>query len=266
MKRIISATVLAVLLFTSSASFALAGNPVPSAVSYKADYSQYSVEELTALIAQLTKQLDELKKATVPCYVSDKDMSLGDGEVGDGLAGDVERLQSFLREKGYFQFAKNTGFFGKITRTSLMAFQSAQGISQTGDFDAATRAKAHSLMCTKTTVINKIKDIPVMTEKKPEASVSEKKPLTTIVATGDGYKVRWGVDGPLKNGIKILWSKTSGPTYPPRATDRAIHDSGESMKYGPEAFDGAGTYYVRICEYTGSGCGIYSNETTVQLQ
>lgn len=31
------------------------------------------------------------------------------------------------------------------------------------------------------------------------------------------------------------------------------------------AFDEAGTYYVRVCEYLGGHCGVYSNEITVTL-
>jgi hypothetical protein len=271
MNKTIIASALALALFGSSVSLALAGTPVVSTTAYKADYQYSSIEELTALIAKLTAQLEEMKKNTAACFVSDKALSLGDGEVGDNLAGDVDRLQSFLREKGHFTFAKNTGFFGKITMTALVAFQNANGLSATGEFDAATRAKAHSLQCMKATVNNKIKDTTSYDKKKEEEKKaaeynSGKKALTTIVATGDYYKVRWGLDGVPKNGIKIMWSKTSGPTYPPRSTDRAIHDSGESMKYAPEGFDGPGTYYVRICEYLENGtCGVYSNETTITI-
>jgi peptidoglycan hydrolase-like protein with peptidoglycan-binding domain len=282
MKNIITAFIITLTLLGSSASTAFAVTPVTTSapISYKSDFSNYSIDELTTLIAQLTKQLEELKKSSVPCFVTTKTLSLGDGEVGDGLASDVERLQSFLREKGHFQLSKNTGFFGKITRTALMAFQSAQGIAQTGDFDAATRERAHAQMCTKTimktTAVEQKKTEPQVVEKKPEQTpvdpkktetpVVEKKPLTTIVATGDGYKVRWGIDGYLKNGLKIVWSKTSGPTYPPRSTDSALFTNGESMKQELSAFDGAGTYYVRICEYLENGtCGVYSNETKVQL-
>jgi hypothetical protein len=29
--------------------------------------------------------------------------------------------------------------------------------------------------------------------------------------------------------------------------------------------NGAGTYYVRVCEYVGGACGVYSNELTVSM-
>lgn len=68
------------------------------------------------------------------------------------------------------------------------------------------------------------------------------------------------------NGFKLVWSKTSSPTYPTRSSDRYQYYSSASQRNGVVYdFDGAGTYYVRVCEYFDGACGVYSNQITVTL-
>jgi peptidoglycan hydrolase-like protein with peptidoglycan-binding domain len=228
------------------------------------NYSVMSVDQLEKLITKLQTKLAEMKKGSA-CFVSDKDLSIGDGE-DDDLKDDVKRLQQFLKEKGYFGYGV-TGYFGKATRTSVVAFQTAQGIGRTGEFDGATRAKAHALTC-------KVAKKAVVAEKKAvkEEDKEESKEQTgvvkSIVAKSEGERVTWTVDGYSKNGFKVVWSKTSNPTYPNRETDRYQYfsESGVRSSNSLEAFNGAGTYYVRVCEYLGGACGTYSNSVTVSLQ
>lgn len=80
-------------------------------------------------------------------------------------------------------------------------------------------------------------------------------------------KVGWTMNGTASQGVKVVWSKNSGPTYPVRSGDNAYYngETGNSYQY-LDAFSGAGTYYVRVCEYTGSGCNVYSNEIAIQLK
>lgn len=87
------------------------------------------------------------------------------------------------------------------------------------------------------------------------------------LSSGDGINVNWTVDGYSDNGFKLVWSKTSGPTYPTRKTDRYHYYSSANTTTGTiEDFDGnGGTYYVRVCEYLGGACGVYSNEIIVEL-
>ncbi len=87
----------------------------------------------------------------------------------------------------------------------------------------------------------------------------------TLSDDGDG-KVSWTVDGYSESGYKVVWSLTSGPTYPLRSTDKyAYHSSPSTLSSTLNAFDGDGTYYVRVCEYLGGKCGVYSNEIEVEL-
>ena len=83
---------------------------------------------------------------------------------------------------------------------------------------------------------------------------------------GDG-KVKWSVNGYSDMGFKVVWSKTSTPTYPTRSTDQYQYfsDPNKTTSDVIDAFDGAGTYYVRVCEYLGGACGVYSNQITINL-
>ena len=236
-----------------------------TSTSSSSNYSAYSVDELEALIAKLQKQLEEMKKWS-QCFVSDKDLSLGDGDE-DGLSEDVRRLQDFLREKGYFFAKKSTGYFGKITRTALVNFQKGAGSAQTGEFDAATRAKTHSLYCKVARIENKTKNKEVIKyEEKKEAKQEVKSVVNSISLSAQANAVTWKTDGYSKSGFKIVWSKNSGPTYPTRDGDKYIYlGSPETNSVTLNAFSGSGTYYARVCEYLGGSCGTYSNEVTVSL-
>lgn len=240
--------------------------PAAAITTSSTDYGSYSIEQLESLIAKLQKQLEELRKGS-KCFVSDHDLSLGDGEGGE-LTNDVRRLQDFLREKGHFSY-KSTGYFGKITRASVVAFQKSAAIAQTGEFDAATRAKAHGLVC-KSVIKPKaeVKKDPSYekkeTEKKSEQQASSVKSIW--LAVGEAGRVHWKVDGHSSMGFKVVWSKTAGPTYPNREVDRyQFLDSPSANQAQLEAFDGSGTYYVRICQYLGGSCGTYSNEVKIQF-
>ncbi|MFA6474951.1 MAG: fibronectin type III domain-containing protein [Patescibacteria group bacterium] len=92
------------------------------------------------------------------------------------------------------------------------------------------------------------------------------KPVASITVTVDGSNVSWVVDGDAVNGFKVVWSKNEHPTYPTRTGDQYQYVSADTSLATLTSFDGAGTYYVRVCNYTGSGCGVYSNEVTVTLE
>lgn len=90
--------------------------------------------------------------------------------------------------------------------------------------------------------------------------------VNSITLSGSGSSFSWSVDGYSDSGFKLVWSKTSHPTYPCRDTDKYNYYSDPNTKSGSiDAFDGEGTYYVRVCEYLGGKCGIYSNQLQVEL-
>lgn len=100
------------------------------------------------------------------------------------------------------------------------------------------------------------------TEKETETSEA----VSSISLSGSGSTVKWTVDGYSKSGFKVVWSKTSSPTYPTRSTDSyQYYSSPNTSSSTLNAFDGDGTYYVRVCEYLGGQCGVYSNQITLEL-
>ncbi|MDP3970545.1 MAG: fibronectin type III domain-containing protein [bacterium] len=91
--------------------------------------------------------------------------------------------------------------------------------------------------------------------------------VTSITATAGSEKVTWGVTGYSVNGFKVVWSKNENPTYPLRDGDKYKYFSDPGATSSSlYAFDGAGTYYVRVCEYLGGSCGEYSNQVSLTLQ
>jgi hypothetical protein len=89
--------------------------------------------------------------------------------------------------------------------------------------------------------------------------------LGAITLTGEktpegAVALSWTADGLAENGYKIVWSKTPGKAYP-----------GDKRTYNPLYYyekvlgpmkPGTGTWYFRVCEWTGETCGTYSNELT----
>jgi len=91
-------------------------------------------------------------------------------------------------------------------------------------------------------------------------------PVTSINLTLDGADLTWSVDGESSKGFKVVWSKNEHPTYPTRSGDKYHYFSSPSQTTDTiTSFDGDGKYYVRVCEYLGGACGLYSNELSVVL-
>lgn len=91
--------------------------------------------------------------------------------------------------------------------------------------------------------------------------------LTYILLEGEDENITWDNDCVSKKGYKVVWSKTPEPTYPVRqGLDRYHYFSSPDQRTDTlTPFDGDGEYYVRVCEYLGGRCGIYSNEIKVYL-
>ena len=219
----------------------------------------YSEEELTALIAKLQRQLEEVRKNKVQCALADVDLSIGDGD-GDNLREHVRGLQGFLKEKGFLA-TEPTGYFGKLTRAALIGYQKSAGVEQSGELNSSVRGMIKNQKCKKDYYIKKIE-----VQEKNKEYMSSAGAVTSIALTGTGSSVTWSTSGYSKNGFKVVWSKNPNPTYPNRDGDRYIYLSEPSARTtNLEAFNGTGTYYVRTCEYLGGSCGVYSNEISVSL-
>jgi hypothetical protein len=95
---------------------------------------------------------------------------------------------------------------------------------------------------------------------------SERKVNSLTIKSDGGNNVSWTVDGYSKLGYKIVFSKNSDPTYPTRDGDKYIYISNPDEKNtSVDTFSGSGTYHVRVCEYLGEACGLYSNQIEINL-
>ena len=86
-----------------------------------------------------------------------------------------------------------------------------------------------------------------------------------LESAGMNY-IQWTVDGYSAQGFKVVWSKNENPTYPTREGDKYnYYPDPNRAKDALTPFAGDGTYFVRVCEYLGGKCGVYSNQVTVTL-
>lgn len=263
---------------------------ISNSFALEINLSSYSLDDLKILAKQINIKIQELEKNKAQnCFVSNSDLSLGDGE-GGVLTNDVRKLQDFLREKRFFQY-KSTGYFGKLTKTALISYQTSIGVTGSGEFDAATREKAHSGQCSSNKKYDDDKDKQeylkkekIMEEEKKKAEYykeEEKRKaelykkensynnsqVQSISLTSNGNIVSWVTSGNSQYGYKVTWSKSPNPTYPPRDYDKAEYYSDPNVtKATISDFSGNGKYYVRVCEYLNGKCGVYSNEIILDIQ
>ncbi|MEK9154383.1 MAG: PKD domain-containing protein [Patescibacteria group bacterium] len=143
-KRILVGVGIAGILVFSSAALA---QPV-SALTF--DEIQIQIKELLAKIADLTRQLNELRVQQGPppipevkpenfnkhriCAVLHRNLS--PGVQGD----DVNALQEFLHDEGYLS-ASATGYFGALTARAVTNWQSEQGVSAVGSVGPMSRER-----------------------------------------------------------------------------------------------------------------------------
>lgn len=90
--------------------------------------------------------------------------------------------------------------------------------------------------------------------------------VKSIILTGEGNTIKWTVEGYSTQGFKVVWSKNENPTYPCRESDQYhFYTNANASSDTVDAFSGTGDYYVRVCEYLGGKCGVYSNEIKLVL-
>ncbi|MFH0891245.1 MAG: Kazal-type serine protease inhibitor family protein [Candidatus Falkowbacteria bacterium] len=78
--------------------------------------------------------------------------------------------------------------------------------------------------------------------------------------------VKWTTTGYSAKGFKVVWSKDANPVYPTRSGDKYLYFSDPNYSFTAlTAFSGTGKYYVRVCEYLGGVCGLYSDQVEINL-
>jgi hypothetical protein len=119
-----------------------------------------------------------------------------------------------------------------------------------------------------TTQTTETKPAENVQENDKEEEPSEPAPSTGGIslssATGftGKFKVQWTVNNlDVSGGFKVVYNKTGAPSYP---YDSPTYLDG-SQRSATISGLSAGTYYVKVCRYTGSGCDSYSNQGTVTV-
>ena len=174
------------------------------------DYSNYSVEQLRALIAELTAQYNRLVSGggSQSCYNFTRDLYYW-------VSGsDVLKLQEALERNGFGVELGDTrgAYFGESTASAVVRFQAKYGILQTGYVGPVTRAKLNALYGCSTPVVPPV--IP---------------PTTT---TGSATVIS-GVSGPtsLRVGERGTWKVRASDAD--TATLYYWFDRGDGTRYGP---------------------------------
>ncbi len=200
-----------------------------------------------------------------------------------GSQGDeVTQLQEFLAsDLSIYPEGQITGYFGPLTEKAVKRYQEKYGIDQVGIVGPQTRSmmqeQYHNCIALrkqeqeqKREQLNKSDDEEETddNEDADEDTNEDSIEITLQVEDEDEATITWESSEPSKKGFRVVWSMDENPTYPTRDGDKSLlsysKDGGGRTLY---AFDGPGTYYVRVCENLGSSkCGAYSNEVEIELE
>lgn len=270
MKKIIQAVLVLVI------ATMLLANPVfaeESATSTQTSSQDSIIQQLLQQVADLTKQIAEMQVQLTKLIAQKKEVveqkdviivftrPMYLGVIGD----DVVLLQEFLAtDSGIYPEGLVTGYYGALTKKAVKRLQEKFGLEIVGIVGPKTREKINMEFQKK----DGDDEVPEWITKKDEYKKEVVSTISNITLTveQDTEKVRWESDGVSPRGFKLTWSKNPNPTYPTRDGDKyAYLSSPDAEYYKLEAFDGDGEYYVRVCEYLGGKCGVYSNEIQITL-
>ena len=108
---------------------------LPLSFVYADHNKEHQIEQLLEKIASLQSQITTLQSNFVQCEFT-KNLFIG----AKGTM--VICLQNYLRNLGYFAYSLgSTGYFGKITKNSVISWQKANNILSTGYFGPISRFK-----------------------------------------------------------------------------------------------------------------------------
>jgi peptidoglycan hydrolase-like protein with peptidoglycan-binding domain len=180
--------------------------------------------------------------------------------------GEVSKLQKFLKEAGDFTHPEITGYYGPATEIAVQKWQTkmkivTSGTPDTTGFGAVGPMTRTKMLCAKV-------DEPKTEESKVEEKDADSTVTKISLYVNDSKdKVYWTTKGTSTLGYKIVWSRDESPKYPTRDGDKSVYETGiADGSRVLNAFDGTGTYYVRVCEYINGGeCGTYSNEVSLSI-
>lgn len=191
----------------ASVSIAVATIVWLSGATFIAPANAMTNEEMIALIAQLTQQIQVLQaQLTSSSGGSTSSYNFATNLTIGSKGADVTALQNMLIAGGYLKIASATGYFGTLTQTAVAAWQKANNISPAaGYFGPKSRQVANATAGTGGTTTGGVVVIPTDSYLKVEAAG----PLSATVPDGSLYtpvlklKLTAGKDAVNVTGVTV---------------------------------------------------------------
>lgn len=162
----------------------------------------------------------------------------------DGIKTDLNRVAV----KGTTEAGAKIWVNGTETENNDGAFEKIIDL-KTGDNSVEVKAKDESGNSTTKTI--------VVTRK---GAVQTSPLYLKGYAATDGIHLSWSLSGiTAPKGFKLVKSLNAYPSYP---NDAAVYLDPQTKNYTWQIDDGK-TWHFRVCVYTGSGCGSYSNDVKI---
>lgn len=87
--------------------------------------------------------------------------------------------------------------------------------------------------------------------------------ISNVVPMSSAFKVFWSTANlNASQGYKVVYATSPNPTF---GINSAQYESNPGATFSSVGGLTSGTYYVRVCMYTGSGCTNYSNQVSVSV-
>ncbi len=189
MKKYIFLTLLTVVLFVPSGVFALT-NICPNGMSVASN--------CTAPVS-----ISNTSTVSNSCSSLILDLTLGSRDAAP--SNQVTKLQTFLHNNGYL-ISNPTGYFGSGTLQAVKDFQTAVGISGTGNVGSLTREKINALSCGTVSIANSsISPIIIIS---PNGGEVLRGGTTTTVTFKSTLQVgrKYEINLLNSNGAKLTWN------------------------------------------------------------
>lgn len=142
----------------------------------------------------------------------------------------VTKLQKKLKELGYYQYSRITGFFGPITETAVRDFQRANGLAVDGLAGVKTQGMLYSGNAKKASAASG-------SSASAQKQTVAKDKVATLIANAKthlGKPYKWGGNGPSSfdcSGYVAYLLKQMGKSTPRTANDMSLNSNWTKVSY-----------------------------------
>lgn len=148
MKKALFIALFSILVATSATSVSAYGGGSSAGGSSSGTRVNRTVDQQPLTSAQITNLRSEVERLQALLASLQQGRVLGEStfnfttDLSEGMQNDdVKRLQSKLRSEGFFNFPTDTGYFGSVTKSAVITYQTSKGLPATGFVGPLTRAE-----------------------------------------------------------------------------------------------------------------------------